>query len=72
MKQLNLQIKNCGDCPFCKYDHYYDMQTNSGFNCEHDQIGIKRILTDEKGLFTVGIISNHPIPDWCPLDDVEK
>ena len=53
-------ITKCKECPYCRYDSYYDMSSNSGYDC---QLSDKRIVSDGDG--NIDLI---PIPEWCDLD----
>ena len=61
-KILQLIIRNCSECPYSEYDPYYDMSSNSGWNCNK---GLGRIISDVGGEMTD--ISQIAIPDNCPL-----
>lgn len=70
-KVLFLEITCCSQCPYFEYDFYYDMHTDSGFDCNHDDgrriidEGELNALKDHDGpKLTAGVI-----PDWCPLPD---
>jgi len=36
MRQINLYVKTCSDCPYCQYDSDYGMSYDSGYDCTHD------------------------------------
>lgn len=42
-KKLELVIQSCEECPYLKYDGYYSMSTDSGYDCNHHKGG-KRIV----------------------------
>ena len=63
----------CKSCPYCRYDPYYDISHNSGYDCEHpESIYYKRIVDD----WEVDNSNNKkpkgwpPIPKECPLPEV--
>ena len=37
---------SCHNCPYCRYDSYYSMSTDSGYDCEHEDGG--RIADDSQ------------------------
>ena len=75
MKQLNLEISSCSECPYCKYDSYYSMGKDSGYDCSkcHKRIiddwewnntnNPNRIVQDYDNSYSI------PTPKWCPLKD---
>lgn len=77
MKKLVLKIKNCSECPYCRYDSHYTMSKDSGYDCSKKH---KRIIDDWEYNNTnnpnrlVQDYDNHypiPMPNWCPLEDVK-
>ena len=74
---------SCHNCPYSRYDSYYSMSTDSGYDCEHEdggriaddsQIEIYRRKKEEAErlpLFPEEVTDPNPmsIPDWCPLED---
>jgi hypothetical protein len=55
----------CEECPYCNYSLYCNMDNNSGFNCEHPQGNINRIINHND--FNVSKNNWPPIPEGCPL-----
>ena len=51
-----IQIEHCDDCPYFdnEADFYWEL-------CGLTNSLVERKKEDD--------VSNHPIPDWCPLDD---
>lgn len=43
MKKLTLTIRDCGVCPYCQYDAYYNIGHDSGYDCKKTD---KRIVDD--------------------------
>ena len=64
MKILKFEIKNCGDCPYCEYDSYYDRSKNSGYDCT--KLG-ERLIEDVGSEVTPSHLIE--IPSNCPLPD---
>lgn len=64
MKQINLQIKDCADCPYLRYDAYYGMSQDSGHDCEHPEATRTRIWND-------GDKKPELPPNWCPLPEAK-
>jgi len=65
-KKINLVIEGCKECPYCDYcdDDYL-----SGWFCIKESYifrGTNLISTLNPKLLEV------PLPEWCPLEDVEK
>lgn len=57
--------ETCETCLFCIYDGRYTIRTNSGYDCEHPDSKVGRIVDDDAP-------GGWPeIPDICPLDDYE-
>lgn len=71
-KILFLEITCCSQCPYLEYDSYYDMSTDSGWDCNHSN-GKGRIIDDAE----LKMLKHHDgpklpvdtVPDWCPLPD---
>ena len=68
--KLEKTITTCFDCPYCRYDPYYDRSVDSGYDCF---LAGRRIIDDwdwdnpnnpERLELKMEDI---PIPDWCPL-----
>lgn len=75
----------CHNCPHMRYDSYYSMSTDSGYDCLHEDSDYGRIADDYEitqyqnkkdeaerlPLFPEIVEDPHPlsIPDWCPLED---
>ena len=77
MKIIIMEIESCSDCPYCRYDGYYDCSKDSGYDCSAKN---KRIIDDWdwdnhnnpnrlKKDFDDGV--DIPMPDWCPLQEKE-
>lgn len=73
MKQLEITIKSCCECPYCQYNGDYNRSHDSGYDCVHPEMkGRQRIVDD----WDVSNSNNkHPkgwpeIPKECPLPDV--
>lgn len=67
MKQINLIIEHCGECPYHEYDSNYGMSYNSGYDCG---LSGDRIADDVGS--TISDLSSLPIPEWCKLKNVDK
>lgn len=78
MKKLELEIKNCSECPYLTYDPHYSMSRDSGHDCKKSHRRIiddwdynnsnnpKRMVKDWDNNYPI------PIPEWCELFDVIK
>lgn len=72
-RTLEMEIFECSECPWCRYDGYYSIGKDSGYDCYHPNSAptnqINRIVED----WEVNNSNNKkpkgwpPIPDWCPL-----
>ena len=78
---------SCYHCPYARYDSYYSMSTDSGYDCTHED-GDGRIASDYQidqhrkketeaerlPLFPETVEDPDPMsfPDWCPLEDHEE
>lgn len=71
-KILFLEITSCSQCPYLEADFYYDMHTDSGWDCNHSD-GEGRIIDEGE----LRALEHHDgpklpadtVPDWCPLLD---
>lgn len=62
-RRLEMDIATCEECPYLKYNFYYSMQEDSGYDCENVNAKYTRIINDSDKLRKW----NYEIPDWCPL-----
>ena len=73
MRQINLIVSSCSECPYCQYDGNYGISYDSGYDCIHRN-GNGRLVDDhnwdkldyetkQKGI---------PIPDNCPLEKIGR
>ena len=60
------EICTCTGCPYCRYDSSYSMNTDSGYDCHHDEAPQFRIMGDNQITKNGGEVT---IPEWCPLSD---
>ncbi len=69
MRKLELKLKTCEECPYFRYDPFYSMQTDSGYDCWNNDAPHMRIINDSQ----IGKIKwNYEIPDWCPLEIIDE
>jgi len=68
MRQINLYVKTCSDCPYCQYDSDYGMSYDSGYDCTN---GSGRIIDDWE-ISQKKLHSKIPIPESCPLKEVDE
>jgi hypothetical protein len=67
-------VDTCGTCIYMEYDAYYDFVRDSGYFCRKEE---RRIISDWDWDNTNNprrlnlSYTDIPIPDWCPLPDVE-
>ncbi len=69
-RRLELDINTCEDCPCLRYNVYYSMSEDSGYDCENINAPHTRIINDsdiKKEIKKSGKKWNYEIPDWCPL-----
>lgn len=85
MKKIEQYVNICSDCPYIRYDSYYSIGTDSGYNCFHPDSRRRRIVDDwqidqynEKvreaerlPLLPLTVEDPDPFtaPDWCPLEE---
>lgn len=69
-KLLHMVITGCNQCPYCIYDGYYDMSSDSGYDCWHDNAPHIRLVDDGE----LKLYEDHDgpsvldgVPEWCPL-----
>jgi hypothetical protein len=67
MRQINLYVKTCSECPYCEYDPHYGMSYDSGYDCKN---GLGRIFNDYE--LKNKSLSDMPIPKECPLKEVDE
>jgi hypothetical protein len=61
-RRLEMDIATCEGCPYLRYNYYYNMQEDSGYDCENINAKHTRIINDsDKSKWT------YEIPDWCAL-----
>lgn len=46
MRKLELNISDCRECPFCRYDSNYTRSQDSGHDCEHPDSKLGRLVDD--------------------------
>ena len=63
MKNLNLKIKFCNDCPYLLLYPEEDSLTQIIYYCEHPDILGKEICQDIDSSMI-----DLEIPKWCPLE----
>ena len=68
------KITKCDECPYCQYDGYYSIGTDSGYDCKKIN---KRIIDEGDTMIHkngINVYKNEPIkiPDWCPLPDNDE
>ncbi|MCK9445624.1 hypothetical protein M0Q50_01885 [bacterium] len=39
-REIYLEIESCNECPYCEYDSYYSLSSDSGYDCSqlHERI----------------------------------
>lgn len=68
-KEIHIVVNSCIECPYCKYDGYYDRSHDSGYDCSHPNSPVNRIVDD----WDVDNPNNKKpkgwpdIPEKCPL-----
>ena len=68
MREINITVETCSECPYCEYDCDYGMSYDSGYDCNNSG---ETIVTDG-GMKRNNINSdNIPIPEWCKLKIVD-
>jgi hypothetical protein len=55
MKQINIKLSNCKECPYCQYEEWL-----YGFICQKSN----KFLYTKKS-------NNFNIPDFCELSNIE-
>ena len=70
MRRINIKVgPTCENCPYCQYNGDYGMSYDSGWDCEHNEGEVTRIIND----WDVSNSNNkYPtgwpdIPKECPL-----
>ncbi len=63
MKELNLKIKTCGDCPYAKFSRYALAEGTTCLCCE--KTNLRKIHGD------IDDFTPEGLPTWCPLDDAK-
>lgn len=70
-RRLEMDIATCEECPWCKYDGYYSMSCDSGYDCTNPNATHSRLVNDSdvnsKIFYNKKPKGWPPIPDWCPL-----
>jgi len=70
-KRIDILVSSCSNCPYCIYDPSYNCSRNSGYECQHEDGEVERIVDD----WEVSNSNNKspkgwpPIPSGCPLPD---
>jgi hypothetical protein len=68
MRQINLYVKTCSECPYCRYDSNYGRSYDSGYDCTNYNGG--RIMDDWK-ISQNKLSGKIPIPKSCPLKEAD-
>ena len=72
-KELNIKIESCQDCPYCQHNPDYNISYDSGYDCDHPDGNVTRIVDD----WEVNNSNNKnpkgwpEIPKGCPLKDID-
>ena len=65
-RRLEMVLATCEQCPWCRYDSYYSISKDSGYDCRNLDLKSNNNRIIDDGNF-------YPkrrwptIPDWCPL-----
>lgn len=65
-----MNVRHCGECPFCEYDPHYSMSYQSGYDCKNEESKGTRIA-DDKGS-EIQDLEKLPIPEWCGLPNAHN
>jgi len=74
-KRLNIEIEGtCKSCPFCKYNLYYILGEDVGYDCEFPGSKVSRVVNGEEVRNNFNSKTNGwpSIPDKCPLQTIEE